>query len=266
MLVKWVAFLATLHWPQGGVDLGVGGVSLWRCSFLYELWAGERLGLEKAVPKYRREGRSISVSAVPCSPGTGDLAGILVRYFVLLLVCMAVFVGSSLVKWVLVLITVGFGTLGGKGVVMASLPGLVSRPCCVVGWGVTLRYCSGKFACRVPTWSLPARGHVQGADVGGSGGVITLVVLSLPGFVVLECSVVGEFLGPLKEFGAHRKTPAHLGSFQSLPKVSKRSTICGVIGFVTLVPGVGTSWLSPCQDLDRGEQNSWWKCRHYQQH
>ena len=28
MLVKWVAFLCTLHWPQGVVSLGVGGVSL----------------------------------------------------------------------------------------------------------------------------------------------------------------------------------------------------------------------------------------------
>ena len=27
MLVKWVAFMKTLHWPRGVVDLGVGGVS-----------------------------------------------------------------------------------------------------------------------------------------------------------------------------------------------------------------------------------------------
>ena len=25
-----------------------------------------------------------------------------------------------------------------------------------------LRYCSGKFACRLPTWGLPACGHVRG--------------------------------------------------------------------------------------------------------
>ena len=36
---------------------------------LYELWAGERLVLEKALPRYRRPGRPISVSAVPCGPG-----------------------------------------------------------------------------------------------------------------------------------------------------------------------------------------------------
>ena len=26
----------------------------------------------------------------------------------------------------------------------------------------TLRYCSGKFACRLPTWGLPSCGHVRG--------------------------------------------------------------------------------------------------------
>ena len=45
MLVKWVAFLSTLHWPQvgtdlgvggaGGVDLGVGGISL--CGIAHSL-------------------------------------------------------------------------------------------------------------------------------------------------------------------------------------------------------------------------------------
>ena len=67
------------------------------------------------------------MSAVPFGPGTdfGDPVGILVRYFVLLLHCLGVFVGSSLVR--LVPITVGFGTPGGKGVVTASPPGLVNR-------------------------------------------------------------------------------------------------------------------------------------------
>ena len=27
LLVKWVSFLASLHWPAGGTDLGVGGIS-----------------------------------------------------------------------------------------------------------------------------------------------------------------------------------------------------------------------------------------------
>ena len=134
MFVKWVAFLCTLHWPQGDVSLGVGGVSFVEVLILYELWAGERLDLEMAVHRYRRAVRSISVSVVPFVQALifGDLAGTLGLYFVLLLLYLMVFVGLFLVM--LVQITVGFGTLGGKGVVMASPPGLLSLwvCCCVV--------------------------------------------------------------------------------------------------------------------------------------
>ena len=68
ILVKWVSFLGSLHWPVGGADLGVGGVSNVEMLILYELWAGERLALEKAHPRYLRPGRPISVSAVPSGP------------------------------------------------------------------------------------------------------------------------------------------------------------------------------------------------------
>ena len=44
--------------------LGVGGVSYVELLILYELWAGDRLSLEKAHPRYLRPGRPISVSAV----------------------------------------------------------------------------------------------------------------------------------------------------------------------------------------------------------
>ena len=64
-MVKWVAFLGTLHWPAGGANLGVGGISYVELLILYELWAGERLSLEKAQPRYLRPERPISVSAVP---------------------------------------------------------------------------------------------------------------------------------------------------------------------------------------------------------
>ena len=70
MLVTWVAFLSSLHWLAGECNLGVGGVSFVELLILCELWAGERLESEKAVPRYRRPGRSISVSAVPFGPDT----------------------------------------------------------------------------------------------------------------------------------------------------------------------------------------------------
>ena len=47
LLVKWVSFLDSLHWPAGGLDLGIGGISYVELLILYELWAGERLSLEK---------------------------------------------------------------------------------------------------------------------------------------------------------------------------------------------------------------------------
>ena len=62
-------FLDTLHWPASGAELGVGGISNVEVLLLHELWTGERLGLEKAVPRGRRHGRPISVSAVPPGPG-----------------------------------------------------------------------------------------------------------------------------------------------------------------------------------------------------
>ena len=52
LLVEWVAFLGSLHWPAGGLDLGVGGISYVELLILFELWAGERLSLEKAHPRY----------------------------------------------------------------------------------------------------------------------------------------------------------------------------------------------------------------------
>ena len=69
LLVDWVAFLGSPHWPAGGSDLVVGGISYVELLILYELWADERLSLEKVHPRYLRPARPISVSAVPCGPG-----------------------------------------------------------------------------------------------------------------------------------------------------------------------------------------------------
>ena len=66
--------MSSLHWPVGDLDLGVDGVSFVELLILYELWAGERLSLEKAVPRYLRPGRPISLSAVPFGPGIDFLA------------------------------------------------------------------------------------------------------------------------------------------------------------------------------------------------
>ena len=67
-LVSWLSgspFLVVFHWPAGGLDLGVGGISYVELLILYELWAGERLSLEKAHPRHLRPGRPIF--SVGCS-------------------------------------------------------------------------------------------------------------------------------------------------------------------------------------------------------
>ena len=69
VLVKLVAFLSTLHWPDSGVDFGVVEVPFIELLILHELSVGERLVLEKAVPRNQRPGRPISVSALPFGPG-----------------------------------------------------------------------------------------------------------------------------------------------------------------------------------------------------
>ena len=60
LLVFWfngLPFLVLCIGPLGGVDLGVGGISYVELLILYELWAGERLSLEKSA--------SVSSSCAP---------------------------------------------------------------------------------------------------------------------------------------------------------------------------------------------------------
>ena len=64
--VDWVIFLGTLHWPAAGTDLGVGGISYLELLILYELWAGERLVLEKAESSLSATWAS---NFVPFGPG-----------------------------------------------------------------------------------------------------------------------------------------------------------------------------------------------------
>ena len=70
LLVKFSAFLGSLHWPNERKDLLMGGVSFIEILILYELWAGERLVLETALPEFRRRDRSITVTAVSGSAET----------------------------------------------------------------------------------------------------------------------------------------------------------------------------------------------------
>ena len=57
--------MRSLIWALGGGEEGVSFIEL---LILYERWAGERLRVEDAIPKYRRPGRPISVSAAPLCP------------------------------------------------------------------------------------------------------------------------------------------------------------------------------------------------------
>ena len=127
LLVSWLsgwAFSGSLHWLAGGLDLGLVVFLKWNLLILYELWAGERLSLEKALLRYLRPGRPISVSAVPFGPGIDiwrscRFIGAMMRSLCLL---PGGFVGLYLA--LLVLINVGgFVILVGRGVVMDSLLG-----------------------------------------------------------------------------------------------------------------------------------------------
>ena len=178
ILVKLVAFLGTLHWPVSGADLGVGGVSYVEILILYELWAGERLVLDKAVPRSQWCGRSISVSAVPLGPGIDiwrscRFIGAVMRSLCLL-PGLGRFVPCSVGAYHCRPRHIGWEKCG---------HGLTSRPResssepflneflrlfhCPPGSArafpagtLPLRYCAARFACRASTWRLPVPGQV----------------------------------------------------------------------------------------------------------
>ena len=179
LLVKWVSFLKSLHWPVGDLDLGVGGVSCVELLILYELWAGERLSLEKTHPRYLRPGRPSSVSAVPFGPGIDirrscHFIGALMRSLCLLPGGLRRFVPCSIGANHCRLRHIGWDECG---------HGLTSRPresaselfldellglfCyhpksgrALLNGTLPLRYCAARFAYTTPTWRLPASGHV----------------------------------------------------------------------------------------------------------
>ena len=181
------AFLGTLHWPAGAVDLGVGGVSFVEMLILYELWAGERLCLESAIPWYRRVGRPISVLAVPFGPGIDiwrscRFLGAIFRALCLLPGGLGRFLPGNIganhgrlrhigwekcchgltsrpretsCVWFLdeLLFLFGYPAASGADLLVGALP---------------LRYYSETFARRIPTWRLPENGNVSSC-LWGSG-------------------------------------------------------------------------------------------------
>ena len=236
LLVKWVSFLGSLHWPAHGGDLGVGGISYVELLILYELWAGERLVLEKAHLRYLRPGRLISVSAVPFGPGI-DI-GRSCRFIgaAMRSLCLVVLVVSC--HALLVLITAGFGILVGRGVVMGSLLVLVrvllalfwtsyycffiTLPGALLAGSLPLQYCFSRFAFRTPFWVLPVPRHVAG-----------LVTVEGQAALVGRAEVAGRVSGlGGKRFRLNRKTLAHLVGhcMHARPRVWRRLHCFGYPG------------------------------------
>ena len=239
LLVKWVSFLNSLHWPVGDLDLGVGGVSCVELLIMYELWAGERLSLEKAQPRYLRPARPISVSAVPFAPGieiwrSCRFIGALMRSLCLLPGGLRRFVPCSIGGNHCRLRHIGCEKCGhgltsrpresASEPFLDELLGLFQYPPgsgrALLAGTLHLRYCAARFACRTPTWRLPESGHVA--------GLVTAVV-GVAGEAVVdgaadEVSWVSGSGPGRKRIRLNRKTPAHLvdSMVRSRPRVWKR--------------------------------------------
>ena len=180
LLVKWVSFLNSLHWPIGDLDLGVGGVSYVELLIMYELWAGERLSLEKAHPRYLRPGRPISVSAVPFGPGIDiwrscRFIGVLMRSLCLLPGGLRRFVPCSVGANHCRLRHIGWEKCGhgltsrpresASELFLDELSSLFRYPSksgrALLSGTLPLRYCAARFAYSTPTWRLPVSGQVH---------------------------------------------------------------------------------------------------------
>ena len=228
LLVKVSAFLGTLHWPVAADDLGVGSVSFVELLILYELWAGEWLSLEKAVPKRRRAGRPISVSAVPFGPGIDIWRSC--RFFVAIFRALSLLPGG-LGRFLPGRIGANHGRLRHIGWEKCC-HGLTSRPretssvwfldelLILFGYPVAsgadllagtlpLRYYSDSFARRIPTWSLPENGNV--ASFLASWGLVWGGHSALSSALGRAGVSLGSGSGGgAKRIRLYRKTPAHL--------------------------------------------------------
>ena len=163
---------------MGGNAFGVGGVSYVELLILYELWAGERLSLEKAHPRYLRPGRPISVSAVPFGPGIDiwrscRFIGALMRSLCLLHGGLRRFVPCSIGANHCRLRHIGWEKCGhgltsrpresASELFLDELLSLFRYPTrsdrALLNGTLPLRYCAVRFAHSTPTWRLPVPGR-----------------------------------------------------------------------------------------------------------
>ena len=229
-----VSFLNTLHWPVGDLDLGVGGVSYVELLILYDLWAGERLSLEKARPRYSRPGRPISVSAVPFGPGIDiwrscRFIGALMRSLCMLPGRLRRFVPCSIGANHCRLRHIGWEKCGhgltsrqresASEPFLNELLSLFRYPPrsgrALLNGTLPLRYCAARFAHSTPTWRLPASGQVSRLVVaypesaGDSGG----------DDLVLRVPLVSRSSPIRKKISTKQKNPCtpcgDIGSFSS---------------------------------------------------
>ena len=237
LLVFWLNGLLFLRivftWPVCDLQiLGLVVFPMWNCSFFMSF------GLVRGSP-WRRLTLVIFVQGAhfQCRLFLLVQALIFGVHVVLLVLLCGLFAcylecwgGLSLAP--LVLITAGCVILGGK-----SGHGLTSRPRevplslflnellelfqyppgsgrALLAGTLPLRYCATRFACKIPTWRLPAFGHVTGMVAGGD---------------FVDCAadevswVSSSGLG-MKRIRLNRKTPAHLvvSMVQSRPRIWKR--------------------------------------------
>ena len=116
LVVKWVTFLESLHWPAGRLDLGVGGISYVELLILYELWAGERLSLGKgysSLPSVRVRSGDLTIIILLeyCNHSTTTTT-VLASFIVLL----PMFIVVSVISFMRLLFIVGMRPLGVGGI------------------------------------------------------------------------------------------------------------------------------------------------------
>ena len=227
-----ITFLGTVHWPAGGFDLGVGGISFVELLILYELCTDERLSLEKAHPRFLRPGRPISVSAVDIWRSCRFI-GALMRSLCLLPGKLGRFGPCSIGANHCGLRHVGWEKCGhgltsrprerASELLLNELLSLFKYPPgfarALLAGALPLRYCAARPASRTPTWRLRESGQVARlvtadlvvADDDGVEGVCSEV-----------CWVGGS--GPGRKNSTKQKKPLHTSwvLVRSRPRVWKR--------------------------------------------